>query len=66
MVFIPLIPTLIGAVMLVVGVAMLIREQGQKERKMAELEAALAAAKDKIVGIEVSRMDAAQNFKQAV
>jgi Mg2+/citrate symporter len=52
MMFIPLIPTLIGAVVLVIGVAMLLREQGHKERKMAELEVALAEAKEKIAAME--------------
>ena len=45
MAFIALIPTLIG-------VAMAVREQRQKERKMAELEVALAEAKGKIAAQE--------------
>jgi preprotein translocase subunit YajC len=48
MVFIALIPTLIGVVILAIGVAMAVREQRQKDRKMAELEAELAEAREKL------------------
>ncbi len=48
MVLIALIPTLIGAAAVVIGVALAVREQRQKDRKMAELEAELAEAREKL------------------
>jgi uncharacterized membrane-anchored protein YhcB (DUF1043 family) len=45
---IALAPMMVGVVGIIIGIAMTVREERQKERKMAELEAALAEAKEKL------------------
>ena len=50
--FIVFIPMLSGVVAIAIGIAMEVREAREKQRKMAELEAALAEARGKIAALQ--------------
>jgi hypothetical protein len=50
--FIVFTPIVAGVAAIAIGIAMEVREAREKQRKMAELEAALAEAKGKIAAVE--------------